>query len=261
MEIVIPTLGRITKQKTYGNLPMKWREKVTFVVQDHEYDEFMSAWRARQCIRLPKSIDNIADTRKFIQEHFKDSRYFVFDDDLEFIIKEPNPDGSPKWKTRVMTAEDFDEMFALVNTWMDEGIHHGALGTTWVIPSPDLWPYADNGKIMTNVFYNGPKIPDDIEFNRVKYAEDFDVNLQLLTRGFANRISTKYLVSPSDTNSEGGCSTQRSIEAHNESQRKLAELWPDYVRLKEKVTKTGPWKGQVKLGTVIQHKKAFKSTT
>ena len=32
------------------------------------------------------------------------------------------------------------------------------------------------------------------------------------------------------------------------------------MRLKEKTTTSGPWKGQVKLGTVIQHKKAYASS-
>lgn len=260
MDIVIPTLGRIRNQKTFNNLPSSLRENVNFVVQSHEYNEFCYVNGDKGVLKLPESIDNIADTRKWIHEKFKDKRYFVFDDDLDFLVKEPNPKGSPKWISRNMSEQDFYDMFDTINKWMDSGISHGSLGTTWVIPSLNLWPYADNSKIMTNVFYNGPKLPSNIQWNRVPYAEDFDVNLQLLTQGFANRISTKYLVSPSDTNSEGGCSSKRTIDEHNKSQRLLAKLWPDFVRLKEKVTKTGPWKGQIKLGTVIQHKRAYNAS-
>ena len=258
MNIIIPTLGRIKTQITFNNLPARWKEKVQFIVQEHEYEDFCDAHGSRHVHKLPNTIDNIAATREWIYNNFKHDRYFVFDDDLEFTVKEPNKEGSPKWKSRVFNHKDFDDMFNTVNSWMDNKITHGGLGTTWVIPSIDLWPHADNTKIMTNVFYDGPNMPNNIEWQRVQYAEDFDVNLQLLTQGYANRVSTKYMVSPSDTNSEGGCSINRTLDAHNKSQEKLKELWPEYVRLKEKVTKTGPWKGKVKLGTVIQHKKAFK---
>ena len=260
MNIIIPTLGRIKTQLTFGNLPARWKEKVQFIVQEHEYAAFCDAHGARHVHSLPPSIRTIAATREWIHNNFKHDKYFVFDDDLSFVVKEPNESGSPKWKSREFTTEDYDDMFAEVDKWMDNGIYHGALGTTWVIPSLDVFPYAENSKIMTNVFYNGPKIPDNIKWDRVQYAEDFDVNLQLLTQGFKNRISTKYIVSPGATNSEGGCATLRTIENHNESQRELQKLWPDFVRLKEKTTASGPWKGQVKLGTVIQHKKAYASS-
>jgi hypothetical protein len=151
-------------------------------------------------------------------------------------------------------------MFELINNWMDEGIIFGGLGTTWVIPNVDLWPYTENTRVMTNTFYDGPNIPDNIEWTRVPAAEDFDVTLQLLTQGYKNRVSTHYMVSPSETNADGGCSVWRTLEVHNQSQIKLAELWPDYVKVKEKELKSGPWKGKTKLTTIIQHKKAYNSS-
>ena len=91
-------------------------------------------------------------------------------------------------------------------------------------------------------------------------TEDFDVNLQLLTRGFKNRVSAKYMVGCSNTNADGGCSTWRTLEVHNEAQRILHELWPDFIKIREKEVTSGPWKGQVKLATTIQHKKAYESS-
>ena len=181
MNIIIPTLGRIKTQLTFGNLPARWKEKVQFIVQEHEYAAFCDAHGARHVHSLPSSIRTIAATREWIHNNFKHDKYFVFDDDLSFVVKEPNESGSPKWKSREFTTDDFDDMFSEIEEWMDNGIHHGALGTTWVIPSLNVFPYAENSKIMTNVFYNGPKIPDNIKWDRVQYAEDFDVNLQLLT--------------------------------------------------------------------------------
>ena len=78
-------------------------------------------------------------------------------------------------------------------------------------------------------------------------AEDFYVNLQLLTKGMSNKVWYKYVVAPSDTNTEGGCSEYRDIEYHNKSMRDLHSKFPQYVILKEKKQKSGPWKDMTKL--------------
>lgn len=257
--IVIPTLGRMDKQVTYNSLIEKYKAIVSFVVQDHEYDEMNSRYPGK-VLRLPIEINRIAATREWIAEYFKNTRHFVFDDDLNFIVKEPNPNEGTKWIKRVFTDQDFEDAFNLCDQWMDEGIVYGGFLPTWMIPDIKQWPVRECQRVMTNVFYDGSKLPDDIEWCRVPAAEDFDVNLQMLTRGFKNRISAKYMVECSETNAAGGCSTWRTLEIHNDSQKQLAELWPAFVKLSEKTVLSGPWKGQVKYTTTIQHKKAYMSS-
>jgi len=257
--IVIPTLGRMDKQITYNAFPQKYKDMTTFVVQPHEFEEMKERY-SDNVLCLPDHIDRIAPTREWIFEKFKGTVHMVFDDDLEFVVKEPNPGEGSKWLSRKFTEQDFDDAFDLLNSWVKEGIVYGGFLPAWVIPDVKQWPIRECQRIMTNVFYNGPKVPNDIEWNRVAAAEDFDVNLQLLTRGFKNRISSKYMVTCSATNAEGGCSTWRTLEVHNEAQLKLAELWPDYVKVKEKTVPSGPWKGKTKLATTIQHKKAYMSS-
>lgn len=259
MKILIPTLGRMDKQITYKNLPKQYQDKTTFVVQEHEFDEMSSRYPS-QVMRLPSSINKIAATREYIFNQFKDERHVVYDDDLNFVVREPNTGGDTKWKTKAFDEKDFEDMFETLNTWMDEGIRFGGLSTTWVIPSLDAWPYSENGRMMTNWFFDGPNIPRDLEWCRVQAAEDFDINLQLLTRGFKNRISGRYIVSCAETNAPGGCSTWRTVEVHNQAQLELQKLWPDFVKTKEKVVPNGPWKGLTKLQTTIQHKKAYQSS-
>ena len=257
--IIIPTLGRMDKQTTYNNLPDKYKTIVRFVVQSHEYEEMNSRY-PNKVLCLPPEINRIAPTREWIFNQFKTFRFMVFDDDLDFVVKQPNQGEGTKWLSSKFTDQDFDDAFALMDQWMNEGIAYGGLLPAWVIPDLSQWPVRECQRIMTNVFYDGPKIPKDIEWTRVPAAEDFDVNLQLLTRGFKNRISAKYMVTCSETNAEGGCSTWRTLEVHNESQRKLAELWPDFVTVREKEVPSGPWKGKIKLATTIQHKKAYESS-
>ena len=266
--IVIPTLGRMDKQITYNNLPEKWKKKTRFVVQAHEYHEMRKRYRGTlghdarddQVMCLPDEVKRIAATREWIFRQFNDTRHIVFDDDLDFVVKEPNPGGDTKWKSRQFTEQDFDDAFGLLNTWMDEGISYGGLLPAWVIPDVNQWPIRENQRMMTNWFFDGKTIPRDLEWNRVDGAEDFDVNLQLLTRGFKNRISAKYMVTCSETNAEGGCSTWRTLDVHNQAQMKLAGLWPEFVKVRSKEVTSGPWKGKTKLSTTIQHKKAYLSS-
>ena len=257
--IIIPTLGRMDKQVTYNSLPEKYKAITTFVVQAHEFAEMDKRYPGK-VLGLPPEINRIAPTREWIFNKFKETRHMVFDDDLDFVVKEPNPGEGTKWLSRKFSDQDFDDAFNLMATWMDEDIAYGGFLPAWVIPDVSQWPVRECQRIMTNVFYDGPRIPNDIEWNRVAAAEDFDVNLQLLTRGFKNRISAKYMLTCSETNAEGGCSTWRTLEVHNDAQRKLAELWPDFVKVREKEVTSGPWKGKMKLATTIQHKKAYESS-
>jgi len=257
--IVIPTLGRTHKQITYNNLPERYQNQTLFTVQPHEYDE-MHAIYGDKVLRLPAEINKIAGTREWIFNEFKNTRHMVFDDDLEFVVKEPNPGEGTKWLSRRFTDQDFDDAFDLVNSWMDEGISFGGFLPAWVIPDVKQWPIRENQRMMTNWFFDGPKIPQDLEWCRVEAAEDFDINLQLLTRGFKNRISAKYMVGCSETNAAGGCSVWRTLELHNEAQLKLKDLFPEFITVREKEVTSGPWKGQTKLAVTIQHKKAYESS-
>jgi len=257
--IIIPTLGRMDKQLTYNALPQKYQDITKFVVQAHEFEEMKSRY-GDKVLCLPTHIDRIAPTREWIFNEFKDTIHFVFDDDLEFVVKEPNPGEGTKWLSRKFTDQDFDDAFGLVNEWIDEGICYGGFLPVWVIPDVRQWPIRECQRIMTNVFYNGPQIPRDLKWCRLHAGEDFDVNLQLLTRGFKNRISAKYMVGCSETNAEGGCSTWRTLEVANQAQQDLADLWPEFVKVKEKDVTSGPWKGKKKLVVTIYHKKAYESS-
>lgn len=257
--IVIPTLGRMDKQITYNNLPEKYQKLVSFIVQFHEFEEMDKRYPGK-VVCLPQRINRIAPTREWIFNRFNTTCHMVFDDDLGFVVKEPNPGEGTKWLSRRFTDQDFDDAFNLVNSWIADGIVYGGFLPAWVIPDVKQWPVRECQRIMTNVFYDGKKVPRSIEWDRVAAAEDFDVNLQMLTRGFKNRISAKYMVTCSETNAEGGCSTWRTLEVHNEAQLILASLWPDFVAVREKIVPSGPWKGQIKLATTIQHKKAYMSS-
>jgi hypothetical protein len=69
--------------------------------------------------------------------------------------------------------------------------------------------------------------------------DDFNMTLQLLTKGYTNVISLVYRASPAPSNARGGASTWRTLETQNASAHKMKELFPDFVTVREKDT----WQG------------------
>lgn len=258
--LIIPTLGRINKQKTYNNLPEKWQKRVSFVVQPHEAAQ-MKALYGSKVLVLPPEIKGLSPTRQWIWDTFYGTRHMVLDDDMEYFkYKGPAPEHlDTKWETRDMSDAEFDDAFETFNRWCDdEQIYHGGFSTSWVVPDLKYWPQQNNVRIMTNSYFDSKNLPRNIVWDKLPTSQDFHANLQLLTQGFANRITTRYRVSISETNADGGCSEYRTIELSNQVHTQLAEMYPDYVKLKSKTLANGPWKGQERITCHIQWAKAYK---
>lgn len=258
IEIVIPTLGRCDSQITLNSLPEKWQKQTTLVVQEHEYDEMVEKYsNVCNVWKLPAGTKGISWTRKHIANKWKGKRIFTMDDDLTFTFCDQSGE---KVKRSNPTDQHFDEMFADVEALMNQGFVSGGLGTTTVPPSMERHTYST--RVWTNMFFSENFPVDDIDFGTdyVLLPEDFYVTLQLLTKGYNNVAINWFLASPSATNAKGGCETFRTIENHNEGQRILAEKFPDFVDVRTKIQKSGPWKGQEKLALTIRWKKAYESS-
>lgn len=96
-----------------------------------------------------------------------------------------------------------------------------------------------------------------VEHGRVRVMEDFDVNLQLLRQGHKNACLFYWAQGQKMTNAPGGCSTWRTHEVHEESARRLAELHPGLVSLREKHNKTDADGFGTRTEVTIQWKRAY----
>ena len=183
--IYIPTYGRVGKQKTYDNLPDKWKEKTYLVVSP---DEIHSGYQTISC---PIQGKGIAPVRKWIAEHGKEKRYAVLDDDIEFVYTRRENEDGPSNKS--LTNQQFDDMFNTMNNWIDEGYIHVACDVCWNPPTRNL-EYKVNSRITNNIFYDGTKLPiEKIDWTSLDIAEDYYVNLQLLTMctgNLRNKLTT-----------------------------------------------------------------------
>ena len=260
IDIVIPTFKRLNSQITLSNIPESLLENVTLVVQPQEE---LEANKIHDKIYVV-SDNNIgmAKTIRDLTYEFsvkRKSMFWIFDDDLSFFQNTPQEDKLIKKK---LSDESFCEMLNETEGWLRNGLLHGAMGTTWNNPL-GKYPYIENSRVMTNKFYNGDelsKVWSEIDWEGCCGAEDFYVSLQLMTRGFNNKVWYKYVASPSDTNTVGGCSEYRDIDYHNKSMKNLQSKFPNYVSLKEKKQKSGPWKDMIKLSATISWKKAYQSS-
>jgi hypothetical protein len=222
--IIIPTVGRMHNQVTLKNLPGFLLDITTLVVQPHE--ETLAKKLHNNVLVLPKEIQTLSPTKEWISKRFKNKTYFILDDDLEFFVKDYD-------KSKVIQVRDFFNLIEEIDLFEVEGIYWGGLN-----PSPNVsLSYSDpkgwihNFRVMTNMWVVGPKIPQ-IDWNRVVCAQDYDIALQLLSKGYENRVSTKYFVR--NVGEKGGCNLYRTNELRLESYKKLRSFFPDLVRVRER---------------------------
>jgi hypothetical protein len=264
IDIVICTFKRLDRQITLNSIPESYRDNVTLVVQPQEKEE---------ALKVHKNIfvldgDNIGYAKTIKQATYewavnRKKHFWMLDDDLTFHhnVENLNKENTGSGKKYPLDEDNFYKLLELINQDLSNGLMHSALGTTWVIPWGKC-PYIENSRICGNKVYNKKlgEIWSEIDWDGCCGAEDFYVNLQLLTKGYSNKVWYNYVISPGTSYAEGGCSDYRTLEYHNQSCRDLHEKFPQFVRLKENKIKSGPWKGIPKLGAYVQWKKAYRSS-
>jgi hypothetical protein len=261
IELVIPTFKRLNKQITLSCIPDELLDTVTLVVQPQEEND---ARKVHNKIFVV-SGDNIgfAKTIRDITYEFavnRQSRFWILDDDLKFLRHYETEDG--KLRKELMTKSDWNEFLSKTETWMDEGFSHGSLGTTWNNPL-GKFPYVENSRIMANKYYDGvpiSKIWSDIDWVGCCGAEDFYVTLQLLTKGYPNRVWYEFIVDAGASYKDGGCAEYRDTDYHNQACEELQKHFPEFVSIKYKEDNSKNMKGTMLARSQVQWKKAYESS-
>ena len=238
-KIYIPTFRRVESQITFDSLPDKYKEKTILVVQERERPLH------KHDVEYLVVGDNIgiAKTRKKIIDHAGKSRFCLYDDDVKFyrrnikyLMKENWLDSDMKGVKRPMSEDDFDEMFDIFNSWMDnENIIQ--IGHRSAMLPPSWRFYTDFTDVYSGYMINGvelSKFVDDVDWTYVRVGEDSMMSLEFLLRGYKIRRSELFCIQPKWWQ-EGGCSEWRDAKLHNEEHKKLMDKYPKYVYFKKEI--------------------------
>ena len=238
-KIYIPTYKRVEDQITFDSLPDKYKEKTILVVQERERPLH------KHDVEYLVVGDNIgiAKTRKKIIDHAGKSRFCLYDDDVKFyrrniryLMKENWQDSDMKGVKRPMTEDDFDEMFDIFNSWMDnQNIIQIGYRSAFLPPSWRL--YTDFTDVYSGYMINGvelSKFVDDVDWTYVRVGEDSMMSLEFLLRGYKIRRSELFCIQPKWWQ-KGGCSEWRDAKLHNKEHKKLMDKYPKYVYFKKEI--------------------------
>ncbi len=256
MDIVIPSLGRWTRQPTLQAL-VKAGIRPYLVVQNHEWEHYAGAFNGRdvELVGLPSAIRTISTTRQWILENVGSgsSSLIMIDDDLAFYKRRDDD----RTKLRDITPSELNAAFQHMDACLGEYGHVGFAAREGANRNTNH--HALNTRIMRVLGYHRPTlIKRGIRFDQVELMEDFHVALQLLESGVPNIVLNDYAHNQDGSNSAGGCSSFRTMERHGTAAQRLAILHPRFVSVVEKTTKAA-WGGGTRLDVLIQWKKAYAS--
>lgn len=230
MRIYIPTRGRIDKQKTVERLGSDLcREfNVTIVCPPDEVAALKKAVSEPVKV-LACGVEGIAATRQWILDHARKNGEHVIlmlDDDLP-TWRQRTDTQNEKGETpyRKATTEEIGAGLRQFDSLM-ESYAHGSIGHALFCQTQPL--VKKNSRMLRALAYNMKLLPKDIKF-RLQVMEDFDIALQLFTRGYESVTFNGVVQDQHQNNSEGGCSSYRTNDVQAAAAHKLHELWPQFV--------------------------------
>jgi hypothetical protein len=209
---------------------------------------------------VPKEYDGISRTREWILTQLSiktgEKHVLMLDDDMDFCYR-PNM-ADPALET-IKDLECFEAMFALLEQWLREGFVHIGLaarqGSNHFL-GPET--YRNITRMMNCYAYDTNALKElKVEMGRIPVMEDFDLTLQLLRKGYPNRVAYNYVWNQRGSGAEGGCSSYRTPELQMNAAKQLQEYHPDYVTLVTKTTGS-VWKNmEEREDVIIQWAKAY----
>jgi len=235
---------------TIKQLPSTVRDKVTvYIYPDEIYD-----YRHFHVRVLPEGIRGIANKRHFILTDCQDPKLMILDDDLVFAAR--REDDPTKFRPCSMTT-DIVNMLAAADRALDRFAHGAIAGREG--GNRDTNDYKYNTRAMRAHFFRADILNTRNEhLNGTKFMSDFDTTLNLLEDGYPNVLLNQWVTNQAGSNTEGGCSTTRSLEDLAEAAHLLKARHPRFVTVVKKTTKAA-WGGGERTDVRVQWKKAYES--
>lgn len=238
LTVIIPTYKRVNRQFTLKNLPREWQRRTVLVANAEESKQFSRLHPQCRIWTVPSSIKTIAQKRKWIIEEAHEQgleKIIMFDDDLRFArrVFEELPDDKFTFKLRKATDEDVDWALRKVSKMLDKFAHVGIGPRQGNNGLTKYRRWNPNYRMIYALGYRVPTIVKHCELGRIEHREDMDLCLQLLTKGFANRVLIEVVVDQT-YNGPGGARDERTMERSNADADKLARWFPRFVKVVER---------------------------
>jgi hypothetical protein len=244
MEVVIPSSGRANKQITRRYFP-----DAHIIVPENEVVDYSIH---ANVVGVP--VKGIGATRQWIIENYG-PKVLMLDDDLTFFARRLDD----RTKFRDLVPGDLQSMLNYVEYMLDEHPHVSI--ATREGGNRNIDEFQFHTRTLRALAYHTPTLhKHGVRFDRMPVMEDFDVSLQLLTKGHGNCVINMWVQNQHGSQTEGGCSQYRTMEVQAKAAEALAEEWPEYVTVVEKTTKTA-WGGGTRKDVRIQWKKALADGT
>jgi hypothetical protein len=271
MLLTIPSKGRASKQVTLQNFRKYAQSQMPILVVPHdEQRTYRNNNYGVEVIGTPPHVVGISKTREWILTelaHERKVKYVgMIDDDMDFCYR-PDPKAAPL--LMITSSSKMLDMLARMKSWLESGFVHVGLSARQGNNNPykneqgeeGLHEYRDATRMMNFYIYDTVKLKNiGVKMGRMEVMEDFDLTLQLLRKGFPNRVLYEYCWNQRGSGATGGCSTYRTGEMQAKAANTLADLHPDFVSIKYKKSKVG-WKGlEERADVIVGWRKAFESS-
>lgn len=250
MRILIPSRARYSStaltRGTLADLGPELRAQTVLFVRSEEADAYgrglrNAGYELEDVVIVSTEYEGIG-WKRYQMAHWAagrgDEHFLMCDDDLDMNVRRSDDVYNlrrtvPADLPAMMTALEWGlQSYAAVGISAREGNNRSGPGSwradNMVVPATRLMRAV---AFRTEDFLR-------CEHGRLPVMEDFDVQLQLLRRGLGTACLYYWAQGQGQTNAPGGCSVWRTHAIHEEGARRLAELHPGYVKLRQKSNKT-----------------------
>lgn len=251
LSVFIPTRGRVglSKQITLREMTSLCKRYSPVIVCPPDEVMKHAAYHPKGSVGvLGCPVEGIGPTRHWILTEAAAYRGVVMlDDDLYFArrthlmhpIFYDRALDKPHEDNKLIQCDELDSMFDWISEQLDAGFVHGGIaarqGSQFVTMPWNDCTRVNNAHFFDSKVYNA----EGIKFDRLPVMEDFDVTLGLLLKGYPNRVLYHHVWSQRGSGLEGGCSLYRTAEVQAKAAFALKELYPEWVRVVDKVSTAG----------------------
>lgn len=265
--VLIPTHLREHDQITFRRLPPIMRQHTYLMTHDGRAATMRTA-NANPCagvVDLGKT-DGIADVRQKCLEWAYTKGFYkvlMLDDGCYFYRRDGFRGGKPQyrgmdevldWKQLVQTLERLLDKYPQVGISAKQGNH--LVETDHKVVGRCFTAYALNVRALRKL---GVRFDSMYRANKqVKLYEDFNLTLELLTRGIPNAVLHTFCIN-AQHGRNGGNTTFRTNSTQHQCALALQRRFPRYVKVVQKATKAFKLAGSDthRWDVTIQWKKAF----